>query len=52
MFFFVQVVKLDRAVTCLWEVDLAGEDLRREEVGGSGRLPLMTRPIKENTHSF
>ena len=48
MFFFVQVVKLDRAVACLWEVDLAAEDLRREEVGGSGRLPLMTRPIKEN----
>ena len=48
MFFFVQVVKLDRAVTCLWEADLTGEYLRREEVGGSGRLPLMTRPIKEN----
>ena len=48
MFFVVQVVKLDSSVASFWEVDLAGEHLRRDQNGGSGRLPLMTRPIEEN----
>ena len=43
MFFFVQVIKLNSAVASLWEIEFG-----REEVDGTGRRPLRTRPIEDN----